>query len=368
MSLQRAPILKHGKTTWDKDLIPQREVDERVARIRAAMKARGYDALLVVGDSLRGGNSIYVTNFAPWEPRAIAAAIVTPSAHEATLQIALRNIPFVQPYVWAKVRTAADEGVGSAVEEAATELQLKHARIAFVGGRFLGEAMLGQIQKTFAGGKLTEADDIILELRRRKSPTEIALVRGAGAKAEKILADIIQHAEPGMTEAALAAYADYAFRRSGCQDVDVLFRAGEAGIEAYAHGKHFPFRPASSQPLSAAPSTGIYIAVQYHGYWLELSQSFVVAGKAPIAALDTAFAEMLKAARPGGSVGKSDARAAWIHGIGLDREEAPQFLPGGEALEAGDTIAAHVAIRQGDDVLVKGRVALVGEAGSTVLA
>lgn len=358
MSLVRVPILRHGLTKWDRELLPQSEVDARIARVRAAMQAETLDALLVYGDMGHSGGLAYLTNFHPFDARMPGFAVLTPTLLEAVLKVSSRDLGFIAPFIWAPAQPSdflANDLAGQ-VEDIIKREGLQSKRVAFAGAALMPPALAAAIAPIFPKGTIA-ADVLLNALRAEKSSAERAILRLAATKAETALAEIAAHIAPGVNETELAAFADYAARKAGAQDVEFLMHAQSDRMPAVGAGASFPFRPHTERVLEAGEHVGVFLTLQFHGYWTELSQS-LFAG-APNAqqreaydACVAAFEERLGTGRP------ASAAAVWTHGIGLDREEGDDSA----------ITALHVAIERGAQRAFYGRTIARDPAGGTILA
>ncbi len=216
MSLVRVPILRHGLTKWDRELLPQSEVDARIARVRAAMQAETLDALLVYGDMGHSGGLAYLTNFHPFDARMPGFAVLTPTLLEAVLKVSSRDLGFIAPFIWAPAQPSdflANDLAGQ-VEDIIKREGLQSKRVAFAGAALMPPALAAAIAPIFPKGTIA-ADVLLNALRAEKSSAERAILRLAATKAETALAEIAAHIAPGVNETELAAFADYAARKAG---------------------------------------------------------------------------------------------------------------------------------------------------------
>jgi Xaa-Pro aminopeptidase len=358
MSLVRVPILRHGLTKWDRELLPQSEVDARIARLRAAMQTEKLDALLVYGDMGHSGGLAYLTNFHPFDARMPGFAVLTPSLLEAVLKVSSRDLGFIAPFIWAPAQPSdflANDLAGQ-VEDIIVREGLQTKRVGFAGAALMPPALASALVPIFPNGTIA-ADTLLNKLRAEKSSAERTILRLAATKAEGALAEISAHVKPGVNETELAAFADYAARKAGAQDVEFLMHTQSDRMPAASGAASFPFRPHGERALEQGEHVGVFLTLQYHGYWTELSQS-VYAGtpstqqRAGYDLAVAAFHERLGTARSAG------AAAVWTHGIGLDREEGDD-----------STIAAlHVALERDGERAFFGRTIAREPAGGTILA
>jgi Xaa-Pro aminopeptidase len=358
MSLVRVPILRHGLTKWDRQLLPQSEVDARIARVRAAMQAEKLDALLVYGDMGHSGGLAYMTNFHPFDARMPGFAVLTPALLEAVLKVSSRDLGFISPFIWAPAQPSdflANDLAGQ-VEDIIKREGLQTKRVGFAGAALMPPALAAAIAPIFPNGTIA-ADALLNALRAEKSSAERAILRLAATKAETALAEIAAHITPGLNETELAAFADYAARKAGAQDVEFLLHTQSDRMPAANSAASFPFRPHTERALAPGEHVGVFLTLQFHGYWTELSQS-VFAG-APGAEQREAYDGCVAAFEERLGNGKPASTAAvWTHGIGLDREEGDD-----------STIAAlHVAVERNGERAFFGRTIAREPAGGTILA
>jgi Xaa-Pro aminopeptidase len=374
MSLARVPILRHGLTKWDRTLLPESDVDRRLAAVRAAMSSANLDALLVYGDLAQSGDLAYLSNFHPFDVRMPGFALITGSSLEAVLKVSSRDLGFIAPFIWAPAQPSdflANDLAGQ-VRDIVVKQELENKRVGLAGAALMPPGLLTGIKDIFAGG-IVEAGPLMASLRRRKSESESAIVRAAAIKAEDAIEEICEHALGGdLSETELAAFADYAARKRGAQDVEILLHSQSDTIPPPGVVEHLPFRPTRDRLLVAGEPVGVFMALQYHGYWAELSQS-VVAGKAvgkqpaALTAASDAFSDLGNViGRPGAS--PPQLTCSWVHGIGLDREEEPHSGASLPSAADGDILAIHAAVQRDGIYAFYGRTVMCAAGAVTTLA
>ena len=173
MSLLRLPILIHGLTRWDKSLLPESQVEQRLTRVRDAMRGRGLDALWVYSNMEHDGNIAYLTNFHPFDPRMPGLALVTPDAIEAVLKVSKRDLAFILTHIWSPAEPSDFLSNEFPAQVAATieRAGLRGKRIGFSGRALMPPALEPQIMELFPQG-VTEVDGLLEDLRRHKSAAE----------------------------------------------------------------------------------------------------------------------------------------------------------------------------------------------------
>ena len=138
MSLLRLPILIHGLTRWDKSLMPESEVEQRLTLVREALRSRGLDALWSYSNMEHDGNIAYLTNFHPFDPRMPGLALVTAETIEAVLKVSKRDLAFILTHIWSPAEPSDFLGnefpgqVAAAIERAGL-----HGKRIGLGGRAL---------------------------------------------------------------------------------------------------------------------------------------------------------------------------------------------------------------------------------------
>src|SRR5512136_2792365 len=95
------PTLKSGRYAWDRINMPVEEFQERVWRIRKAMKKEGIDLLLLYGNGFNEyGNYSYLSNTITRLPQGSLVAV--PLKGDLTLMFegASRGVPSVKKMTW----------------------------------------------------------------------------------------------------------------------------------------------------------------------------------------------------------------------------------------------------------------------------
>lgn len=374
MSLMRLPILRHGLTVWDRSVVSESEIAERHARIRAAMRDFDLDLLLIYGDLAWSGDGAYVTNFHPFDARMPGLAVMTSADLDSIMKVTSRDLQFVSKFTWGTPHSCdfLSGDLDAKLAEIVAERGLSGKRAGIVGGGRAPFNLVRRIERMFDGG-LRDVDGLLRALRRQKSGVERTILRTAAAKAEWVLSEIVTAVSPGLREGQLAARADYAARLAGAQDTEFLLHVDGSDDPPGRGADHLPFRPALDGVLPPAGGVAMFLALQLHGYWVELSQTVFVAPPSPVQLeayqfASAAFQDMLTGAIRPGSTGRGQPGRAWIHGIGLDREEAPLPVGRGDLLVEGDVIACHLAVEHLGTNIFMGRSAVVTGSGAQRLA
>jgi hypothetical protein len=196
---------------------------------------------------------------------------------------------------------------------------------------------------------LVSLDQELEAMRRRKSPRELELIRGAvrflTAAAETFTVRV--RAGAGVRSAALAA--ERAAIAAGAQDARVMASLSSGGVP-------LPLDAASDERVLDPANAGI--AVQNHGYWASGYMTVVHAPGAASARARKALAAVLAAVRPGAHL--PDGVTA--NAIGLALEEGP-----GVPLEAGAVYAVTSSATEGGETTYASALVAVTENGCAAL-
>ncbi len=76
-------------------------------------------------------------------------------------------------------------------------------------------ARLESLRKVLKQHRIVPVHDLVRELRRRKEPSEVNLLRRAQAVTDRVFTGVLSLVRPGVTEHDLATEVDFAFRRAG---------------------------------------------------------------------------------------------------------------------------------------------------------
>ena len=136
----------------------------------------------------------------------------------------------------------------------------------------------------------------IEELRRVKSPEEIACIRKAGDLADSGYQYFARTAEPGMAEYELVAEVEAFLKAKGAEDNFMLIASG--GVEVTG------MKPPTERRFRAGDSVTTELTPQLNGYWAQICRTLVIGEPSPAQKESFAiFTEAQKAAedflRPG---------------------------------------------------------------------
>ena len=326
----------------ERPTIPGSRYAERLAKARAASETAGLAAMLIgVGSDLR-----YLTGYAAMPLERLTVLVVRPGEPPVIV------VPRLE-------RGAAEEGLRTPVEirtweETDDPYQLAAAGIVRAGRVAVSDTMLAMhvlgIQRALGSDARFEvASTILRDLRMRKDPEEIALLREAAHAADRVVGQIAGGRLVGRTEADVS-------REVRQRLVDEGHDEARFAIVASGPNSASPHHEASDRIIRAGEPVVLDIGGTLGGYGSDITRTIWVSGgdatngpsesfRHLFGVLHTAQASATAAVRPGVSCESIDASARTIidaegygdaffhrtgHGIGLDGHEDPYLVAGNE--------------------------------------
>ncbi|MBI2359907.1 MAG: aminopeptidase P family protein [Deltaproteobacteria bacterium] len=306
-----------------KPYLPQLSLAERDRRWRAAreqMAAKGIDCLVVWGNTISQGlamtNVRYLTQVGSWHGGIALFAL----ENEVTLFNAPRHmsLPY-NGYLAAQdwVRDIRPYSMKAIIEEIKGR-GLERGKIGVVS---YGNVVAGNnltyhdylaLQAGLPQATFTDESDMIEELRRTKSPEEIAMLEKSGAIARKVVETMIRTAAPGVRENELYAAMIHTQVVEGAEpNIFILMSSGPIGENGalrrrLLHGNDQPICP-NRRPLEKGDLVICEFHVSFGGY-LSAVEFTVAVGEPPreLRDLHAAAVECLQAGvekcRPGTTV------------------------------------------------------------------
>ena len=313
--------------------IPAAEYAERRRRLRTLTAERGLDGLLVVSRGANGADwgadVVYLANHysafpqipdrpGQWSGRG-HSGIVMPANEDGTLVVEIPDWREDLVHI-DDVRVALDLWGGLAA--ALRDRGLDSGRVGLIGRESLLHIAVDRIQQELPDVQLSWADDLIEELRRVKSKSEIGLVREATRVGGEMVQAFVTAAVPGATEADCVLAALTCGIPQGAFPLDIPVASGP-------HVDHFLWDRMPSWDSRRALEAGDMIHPDMYGtvngYFYDLVRT-TVAGRA----VTDAQREVLEASvgvvehiiegmRPGVSCGELFERGSqWLTEHGFD--------------------------------------------------
>jgi hypothetical protein len=326
-----------GPYDWDERVLPRSEYEGRLERARAAMARAGAVALAVYGHPGNYGALAYLTNFAPKNGPALALVPL-----EGPLRILASGTPKMMDVAKRLTWVEDVRPLGNVAKVVAEFVGDGNALGAWAFGA-LPQGLYAGIAGAVAPRTLLTLDQALDAVRRRKSPRELELMRGAARFLATAMGEFAARVRAGIGVRSAALTAERAAIAAGAQDARAIASLSPGGVP-------LPLDAASDERALDPANAGI--AVQNHGYW---ASGYVTVARRPSAARSQAreaLAAALAVARGGAHLPGSVAANA----IGLSLEEGP-----GNPLEAGAVYAVTSSATEGDETAYASALVAVTE-------
>jgi Xaa-Pro dipeptidase len=341
------------------------ELRERVAHIQRAMREQGFGALLLYGDSTRSSNLKYVFDFRPIDGYSDISmgVVIIPSEGEPMGFASVMNLLWAQEAAWFEALPFAE----LPGRLAALAAKLPAPKVGVAGLTLMPVAIYETIRGAFAlsGAAVVPAEPLLAPIKATKSPTELQLLKAAGALIPAFL-DAVRDAVQGgaETERDVAAAATIAIIQAGGDGP-----AMDIQIQSGIHSSYNNIR-STSRRITPGDSIMIEGGTRYRGYVTDIARGATVGKVNPkqVEIIEVAAAALdagTRALRPGMTAGELNSvveqslvEAGYIeysaeargygtgHGIGTDiEEEEPWIRPRSTfVLEQNMTIALKASI------------------------
>ena len=375
------PTLKSGRNTWDRINMPVEEFQDRVIRIRRAMKREGIDVLLLYGHGFnKYGNYCYLSNYVIRLPQ--GAIVAVPKRGELTLLFegAVRGVSSVKKMTWiTDVRAGAD--VSKQCVDYLAEKNHRSSVIGVVGmdrlmphhqARFFGDSL--------PGCRIISADHLLQEARMIKSEPEVMQIRRSARIVRNAFAFVAGTSFPEPDERFLEAAIRREARLEGAEDFRMMIaRPGK---------KSWSFSPPTTRKNPADDRVIIFLAVEFERYWSEAIRTFSFRGGAFTEALSDDMQTLSVGIREELTVGNktsqftqsalakiAESQGEFLldyglgGGIGLSPEEQPALAPDNQTiLREGMTLALRLGIHDRNlGAMMKGDTMYLSRKGCEVL-
>lgn len=207
-------------------VIPDSEFKERLAKVQEEVNSRGLDALLVHSNESDFANVRYLTDY--W-PLFETAGILVPKEGETILIIGPESetfakdrskIPKIRKIL--EYRESADPeypGVPMSTFEEIFQENVPGGvnKLGIAGYSILPLAIYEAVRNAIPNVEIVRADDVLVQMRMKKSPNEIALLREANRISELALGEILKVIRPGVTELQMVGVAQKAMYDNGAE-------------------------------------------------------------------------------------------------------------------------------------------------------
>ncbi len=344
-------------TTQELTQIPVSELKDRIARIRAEMRARDIDVLLVAGlqDIFNRGHVRYISNLGG------GGMIVLPLEGNLThfIHPVLAQSPKIDKVgpirEFIDVRPFGDGAYGFANDSVGLIKSMNPTgKVGYVGGPAIGIAVYEALREAVGDARIVDASDIFWKLRAVKSENEIALMRRSAVLADDCYDALEQIVAPGVADYTVYAEAKrYLFEHRSPYSLEVID----------ADGPYLNFdRHPTGDVLTAGGALFMEVTPAIGGYYAQLPFCM------PVGELSPELKRLAKAWEAGFTLGESMLRPGTLvsdvskamreeiaangainpfshgHAIGLDVSDGWVLGDRTEiALQPGMTMAVHPA-------------------------
>lgn len=347
--------------------IKEEEFRLRISRTKAAISAKGLDAMVLFGDGYRPGNLRYLVNYLP--PSSWRVGIVLmPSIGEDTLFID-RPIEW-----WVKERAYVDDVRCSIVQwhgdnrhvhnlvECIKDKKLDKGRIGITGMDIMPASFFMKIKEELPQAIIYDATSIIEDLKIIKSPAEIALIEIACRIGGAAMESAIDAIKEGVKESEVALIAENTAINLGADSWGWLqFFNVISGKETSLPVMRQPL--ATRKKIKQGDLVIVDLAIFYQGYCCDFNRMAIVGG--PTVEQQRMFdvslemeQSVIKMIKPGvlakdlfnhskqiaidAGYGNYAPEVHAGHGIGLEVGELPMITPYAETvLQPGMVIAVE---------------------------
>jgi len=319
--------------------MPVEEFQGRVIALRAGMKDRGLDALMLYGNSLdECGYPTYLSNYTTKLPFGALVLLTKEGAPVLMFQGSTRGQSAAKATTWFKdVRACWD--IAATCCEALAEKNLLTSAIGLAGlPQLMPYEAWNTLSAAMKGAKLVDAHSMIDTLRAVKSDREISRIRRARQMIHDALGTLGGVSFRAENETTVAARLMHDVRRQGAEDVRVLIaKPGEPG---------WAFRPVEDAPLRDGETVAVHMAASWERYWAEAARTYLITGDSfeglGTPELDLRFETVAKNLRTGRPISDymecamremESANAVLMqqygfgHGIGVTANEWPKISP-----------------------------------------
>jgi Xaa-Pro aminopeptidase len=235
---------------------------DRQQQFLALMAGRGWDLLLFYGDQWRKDLFRCLVNVNFQGPQAVAVLFKSGEVRAIV----------TDPWDLDPVGAAVGGGKTSLALQLAAGLEAllakEPAALVAINGMEHMEARFVQIVRTAVKAAPVSATLEVDEIRRIKTPAEIALVRQAAALADRGYQHFVSVCEPGMTEYELVAEVEAFLKSHGAEDNFMLVASGGTEVTG--------MKPPTDRKFQVGDSVTTELTPQVSGYYAQICRTLVI--------------------------------------------------------------------------------------------
>jgi Xaa-Pro aminopeptidase len=213
----KVPYGPEDRRAWTVLPFPRSEYERRLAEVRDRLQSYRLGALLAFASNSDPGQARYLANFeaGPGETFVVVPLAGAPMLttnwlmHGEPMHTSIWTtwLDDVRPAERAGFSSAPETTVAGQVAEKLHELGLQRERIGVAGNAILPHGVLTELRERLPNAALVPADTLLLDVRSRKSPLEIDVMRRAARISGRMHEAAIETIAPGVSERAVAAKA-----------------------------------------------------------------------------------------------------------------------------------------------------------------
>ena len=253
-------------------VIPNTEFIQRVRNAQKLMAKKGIDVLFAFSNE---AEPHFVRYFSDYWPSFETAAVLFGQKGDPILLIGPESLTFAQDRskisdirrIRCLRESSNPDYPGHKLDTIEDAIQSvkdgKVSKLAVAGYNLAPKIVFDDLEaalQAYPGAELIRGDELVMELRKIKSPAEIACLRRAGEITSKALRSMIDHIEPGMTELRVRGLGQQAIYENG----------GEC--EAYPfwalaeHGSNQAISRARNKVIGKDDYVHLCVGARYEGY------------------------------------------------------------------------------------------------------
>lgn len=356
--------------------IPESEFRERAERVRQMVEKQDLGALIVFSTSrshifYQTGHVGYIADLSNRD-RVSDCIVVIPITGDPVLLVA--GLPFMAEQVreasWiedvrvvgtpdpnAPALPGAANTFGDQIVAVMNDRGLSRRKVGLVGADAMPLPLYRHVEDILPAGTLVIAEDVVADLRNRKSAAEIVRMRRAARLSDLGYEVLLDTAKPGMRGFEVVAEMERAMRLGGADYANFWFASGPADDWTVRMAE---FRP-NDRTLQVGDQITCCSYAVYDGYWAHAMRTGTLGGPSPqqqrmlpaclaahragLSAMKPGvpFADVVAAVQQTAEAGGLELHSPRIgHGIGLDYGERPHFVADSEELlQPGMTLMLH---------------------------
>ena len=262
----------------EKIKISLKEFENRIQRLKKKMEEQEMDALFVYGDEYRKENLRYMSNYWPIFERGgllvgkntDPIVLCAPEGEEVAKEMSVwTDIRLLPDFLCVTVPDEIEYPLAhySSFQKLAREIREKGElkKLGIVGKDAMSVDLYHSIETAFEA-EIVNCNDFLYELRKEKSPDEVARLKEAARIADIGFKAMMQSDLIGMTELEAAGIAEAAARKAGAEHI--IFGSGERTHRIVG-------RP-TDKVIEDGDMIMCALAVQYEGYVATCEMPFAV--------------------------------------------------------------------------------------------